>query len=210
MRRREFISLLGGAAVAWPLAAMAQESGKAPNIGYLGTAPAIESKWLVAFVQRLGELGWVEGRTVVIERRWSGGRPDRVAEVAAEFVQQKVDVIVTYGGAVSTFKQATSSIPIVFALAGDPVGSGFVESLARPGGNVTGMSLQQNDIASKRIELLRDVVPNLRRLAIMFNADYPSSVRETGEVQTAARTLDLEVAPRGIRRAEDIAPALDA
>jgi len=135
--------------------------------------------------------------------------PERVAEFAAEFVQQKVDVIVTYGGAVATVKQATASIPIVFAIAGDPVGSGFVANLAHPGGNVTGMSLEQNGIASKRLGLLRDVVPNLRRLAILFNADYPSSVRETSEVQAAARTLGLEVAPHEIRRAEDIAPVFE-
>ena len=132
-----------------------------------------------------------------------------MAEFAAEFVQQKVDVIVTYGVVVAKVKQATASIPIVFAIAGDPVGSGFVASFAHPGGNVTGISLEQNDIASKRLELLRDVVPNLRRLAIMFNADYPSSVRETGEAQAAARTLGLEVAPHEIRRAEDIAPGFE-
>jgi len=208
--RRKFIWALGGTALAWPFTARAQQPNKLPTIGALFGNASGWSAWTAAFAERLSQLGWIEGRTAAIEYRWSEGRPERVAEFAAEFVQQKVDVIVTYGGAVATVKQATASIPIVFALAGDPVGSGFVESLARPGGNVTGMSLQQNDIASKRIELLRDVVPNLRRLAIMFNADYPSSVRETGEVQTAARTLDLEVAPRGIRRAEDIAPAFDA
>ena len=206
--RREFIAALGGAA-AWPLAARAQQPSKLPTIGLLTPDASSWGGWNAAFAGRLSELGWIEGRTVAIERRWSEGRPERVTEFAAEFVQQKVDVIVTYGGAVATVKQATASIPIVFAIAGDPVGSGFVANLAHPGGNVTGMSLAQNDIASKRLELLRDVVPNLRRLAIMFNADYPSSVRETGEVQAAARTLGLEVAPHEIRRAEDIAPVFE-
>jgi putative ABC transport system substrate-binding protein len=206
--RREFIAALGGAA-AWPLAARAQQPNKLPTIGLLTPDASSWSGWTAAFAGRLSQLGWIEGRTVATEHRWSEGRPDRVAEFAAEFVQQKVDVIVTYGGAVATVKQATASIPIVFAIAGDPVGSGFVANLAHPGGNVTGMSLEQNDIASKRLELLRDVVPNLRRLAIMFDADYPSSVRETGEVQAAARTLGLEVAPHEIRRAEDIAPVFE-
>ena len=208
--RRKFIAALGGAAFAWPLAAGAQQPNKLPTIGVLFGDASGWSAWTAAFAERLSQLGWVEGRTVAIEYRWSKGRPERVAEFAAEFVQQKVDVIVTYGGAVATVKQATAVIPIVFAIAGDPVGSGFVKSLAHPGGNVTGMSLQQTDIASKRIELLREVIPTLRRLAIMFNADYPASVREMGEVQAAARTLGLEVAPHEIRRAEDIAPVFEA
>ena len=206
--RREFIAAVGGAA-AWPLAARGQQPDKLPTIGLLTPDASSWGGWNAAFAGRLSQLGWIEGRTVAIEHRWSEGRPERVAEFAAEFVQQKVDVIVTYGGAVATVKQATASIPIVFAIAGDPVGSGFVATLAHPGGNVTGLSLEQNGIASKRLGLLRDVVPNLRRLAIMFNADYPSSVRETGEVQAAARMLGLEVAPHGIRRTEDIAPIFE-
>ena len=209
MRRREFITLIGGAAATLPLAARAQDADKRPTIGFLGADAAGWRLWTDAFVTRLRELGWIGGRTIAIEYRWSEGRPERVAEIAAEFVRLKVDVIVTYGGAVATVKKTTAVIPIVFAIAGDPVGSGFVESLARPGGNVTGMSLQQHDIASKRIELLRDVVPNLRRLAILFNAGYPASVLEAGEVQTAARTLGVEVASHEIRRAEDIAPVFE-
>jgi putative tryptophan/tyrosine transport system substrate-binding protein len=207
MRRREFITLIGGAAATLPLAARAQD--KRPTIGFLGADAVGWRQWTDAFATRLRELGWIGGRTIAIEYRWSEGRPERVAEIAAEFVRLKVDVIVTYGGAVATVKQATAVIPIVFAIAGDPVGSGFVESLARPGGNITGMSLQQHDIASKRIELLRDVLPNLRRLAILFNAGYPASMLEAGEVQAAARTLGLEVASHEIRRAEDIAPIFE-
>jgi putative tryptophan/tyrosine transport system substrate-binding protein len=143
--RREFIAALGGAA-AWPLAARAQQPSKLPTIGLLTPDASSWGGWNAAFAGRLSELGWIEGRTVAIERRWSEGRSERVAEFAAEFVQQKVDVIVTYGGAVATVKQATASIPIVFAIAGDPVGSGFVANLAHPGGNVTGMSLAQNDM----------------------------------------------------------------
>src|SRR6266516_4556242 len=167
MKRREFITLLGGAAVAWPLEASAQQP-RLPTIGFLGAATAsVWGSWTTAFEQRLRELGWTEGRTIAIEYRWAEGRPERYAEIAAEFVRRKVVVIVTAGSAVPAVKQATSVIPIVFALAGDPVGAGLVASLARPGGNVTGLSNQQSDLASKRIELLRDVLPNLRRPAIL-------------------------------------------
>jgi ABC-type uncharacterized transport system substrate-binding protein len=208
MRRREFITLLGGAAVAWPLAARAQQPGKLPTIGFLGAnTPSIESQRIAAFVQRMRELGWIEGRTVAIEYRWAEGRSERPAELAAEFVQLKVDVIVTYGTpAVVAVKQATSVIPIVFAVAGEPVGTGLVASLARPGGNVTGLSLQKTDLADKRLELLREVVPGFRRLAIMANVGNPAPVLEMREVQATARNLGHEVATFEIRRAEDIAP----
>jgi putative tryptophan/tyrosine transport system substrate-binding protein len=125
-------------------------------------------------------------------------------------VRQKVDVIVTYGGAVPTLKQATAVIPIVFALAIDPIGIGLVESLSRPGGNVTGLSMQANDTAGKRLELLREAIPHLQRLAIMFDVGYPAAMREVAEAKLAARTLGLEVAPHEIRGAEDIAPAFEA
>ena len=143
MRRREFISLLGSAAATWPLAARAQQARKPPTIGFLGTAtPSTWGPWSAAFVQRLRELGWIEGRTVAIEVRWAEGRSERYAEIAAELVRLKVDVIVTSGIAVLATKQATSVIPIVFAVAVYPLGSGLVASLARPGGNVTGLSVQ--------------------------------------------------------------------
>ncbi len=161
-------------------------------------------------MQRLRELGWIEGRTVAIEYRWAEGRSERFTEIAAELVRLKVDVIVTGGGALLAAKQATSVIPIVFALAGDPVGSGLVASLARPGGNVTGLSVQATDLAGKRLELLREVVPGLRRLAIMANVGYPAAVLEMEEVQAVARTLGLEVATLEIRRADDIASAFEA
>jgi len=211
MKRRDFITLLGGAA-AWPLAARAQQPGKLPTIGFLGQSTRSgASEWVAAFVQRLRELGWTEGRTITIEYRWAEGREERYAELAAEFVRRKVDIIVTSGTpAVMASKRATSVIPIVFATAGDPVGTGVVASLARPGGNVTGLSLQQTDLAGKRLELLREVVPGLGRVAIMGNVDNPYTVLELGEVQVAAGTLGLEVATLEIRRAQDIAPAFDA
>jgi putative ABC transport system substrate-binding protein len=158
-------------------------------------------------VQRLHELGWIEGRTVAIEYRWAEGHSKRFAEIAAEFVQLKVDVIVTVGGAVPAVKEATATIPIVFAIAVDPVGSGLVASLARPGGNVTGLSTQTADLAGKRIALLRDVLPGLRRLAIIGNTSYSGAMLEIGEAQAAARKLGLDVDVLEIRRAEDIVPA---
>ena len=215
MRRRDFISILGGAAAApsllWPLGARAQQAGKLPTIGYLGpTTASVESRRFAAFVQRMRELGWTEGRNFIIEVRWAEGRSERFAEIAAEFVRLKVDVIVTVGAGVSAAKQATSVIPIVFAAAADPLGSGFVASLARPGGNSTGLSLQATDVAGKRLEFLREVVPGLRRLAIMANVGYPAAVLEMGEVQATARTLGLDAAASEIRRAEDIAAAFEA
>jgi putative tryptophan/tyrosine transport system substrate-binding protein len=209
MRRRDFITLLGGAAATWPLAARTQPV-KIPTIGYLGDDPPSWGPWTTRFVERLRELGWSEGHTIAIEYRWSEGRPERVAEIAAAFVRQNVDVIVTYGGAVATLKQVTAATPIVFAIAVDPVGSGMVASLSHPGGNVTGLSVEQSDIAGKRLQLLREVVPGLRRLAIMYDAGYPAALRENDEAQAAARTFGLGVAPHGIRRAEDIAPAFEA
>ena len=207
MRRRDFITLLGGVAVAWPHAARAQRAANMPTIGYFGPATlAVESQRIDVFVQRLRELGWIEGRTIAIEVRWAEGRSERYAEIAAGFVRLNVDVIVTIGTPASlAAKQATSVVPIVFVAASDPVGTGLVASLARPGGNVTGLSNQQADLAGKRVELLREVVPGLRQLAIMANVDNSASVLEMREVQTAARTIGLEVAILEVRQAEDIA-----
>src|SRR5436190_3100696 len=189
LKRRDFITLLGGAA-AWPIAANAQRSARSPTIGYLGSSTALaQSPWVSAFVRRLNELGWIEGRTVAIEYRWAEGRNERFAEISAEFVRLKVDVIFASGSGALAAKQATSVIPIIFPVAGDPVGIGLVASLARPGGNVTGLSLQQTDTAGKRLELLREVIPGLRRVAIMVNADFPDAGGEMGEIQSAARTL---------------------
>ena len=155
------------------------------------------------------ELGWIEGRNVAVDYQWAEGRNERYAEIAAEFVRRKVDVIVTAGGAVLAAKRATSVIPIVFAVANDPVGSGLVASLARPGGNITGLSLQFTDLAGKRIEYLRETVPGLRRLAIMANVAYPGAVLEAREVEAMARALGLEVAAIEIRRTEDIATVFE-
>jgi putative tryptophan/tyrosine transport system substrate-binding protein len=211
-KRREFISLLGGVAAAWPLAARAQQPAKLPTIGFLvaGT-PSSHGQWVAAFVQRLRELGWIEGRNIAIEYRWAEGRTERFAEIATEFVRRNVDVIVTSAtAAIAAAKQATSVIPIVFAAAGDPAGTGLVASLARPGGNVTGLSIQQPDVAAKRLELLREVVPHLRRLAILANVGGPAVVLDMREVQATARTLGLEAITLEIRRGEDIVPAFEA
>jgi putative tryptophan/tyrosine transport system substrate-binding protein len=212
LKRRAFITLLGGAAAAWPLAAGAQQPGKLPTIGFLGAqTPAARSQLTAAFVQRLRELGWVEGRTISIEYRWAEGRSERLAEIAVELVSLKVDVIVTDGTAAAVAaKQTTLVIPIVFALAGDPLGTGLVASLARPGGNVTGLSNQAPDLAAKRLEYLREVVPYLRRLAILVNAGYPGGRLELSEIQAAARTLSVDVAVFEIHRSEDIVPAFEA
>ena len=210
MRRREFITLLGGAA-GWPLAARAKQSAKLPTVGLLvPSTPSSHGQLFAALVQRLHELGWIENRSVAILYRFAEGRDARFAEIAAEFVRMKVDVIVTTGAAILEAKHATSVIPIVFTVASDPVGSGFVASLARPGGNVTGLSLQTTDLASKRLELLREVVPGLGQLAVMGNSGFVAVMLEMRELETTARTLGLEIVTFGIGRAEDIVPAFEA
>jgi putative ABC transport system substrate-binding protein len=210
--RRKLIALLAStAAVAWPGEVRAQQTGKLPTIGLLvpGT-PTSHGQWFAALVQRLRELGWIEGRTIAIEYRWAEGRTERAAEIAAEFAKLNADVIVT-GATTPTLavKEATSAIPVVFAAASDPVGSGLVTSLARPGGNVTGISLQFTDLAGKRLELLREAIPGLRRLAILANASSPAAVLEVAEVQSMASTFGLEVVAPEIGTSEDFGPAFD-
>ena len=211
MRRRDFITLFLATLAALPFTAHAQRSSKLPTIGFLGSGtPAAHGQWVAAFVERLHEFGWIEGRNLAVEYRWAEGRPDRAAELAAEFVRLKVDVIVTYANPmVAATKQSTSVIPIVFAAAADPVGTGLVASLARPGGNLTGLSAQMTDLGGKRLELLRDLIPGLRVLAIIVNVSNSASVLEMREVRSAARTKGLEVETLEIRRAEDIAPAFE-
>jgi putative ABC transport system substrate-binding protein len=208
MRRREFFGLLGGAA-AWPLAAWAQQAAALPTIGFMGAGTQLGwVRWTAAFVQRMAELGWVEGRTVVIDYRWAEGSGSRYAEIAAQFAELKVSVIVTVGGEAA--KQATSSIPIVAALSGDPVAQGLAASMARPGGNFTGMSLQSTDLAGKRLELLREVVPGLRQLAILEYVGFSGATLEIHEVQTAAATFGVETIRLPIQIADDIAPVFDS
>ena len=215
MKRREFIALISAAAAPslfLPLAARAQQPGKLPTIGFLGSATLlVESQRVAAFVQRLRQLGWIENRNVAIEYRWAEGRTERFTELAAEFARLKVDLIVAATTpAVIAAKQATSVIPIVITTANDPVATGLVVSLARPGGNVTGLSNQMADTAAKRLELLRELVPGLRRLAILANVDNPGAVLDTREAQAAASAVGLEVTTFEIRRAEEIAPLFEA
>jgi putative ABC transport system substrate-binding protein len=209
MKRRDFIAALGGAA-AWPFAARAQQA-KVPVIGFLGTtSQSTWSRQVAAFEQRLNELGWIAGRTITIDYRWTEGRNEQAPSIAEAFVQRKVDIIVAGGNAVAAAKRATTSIPIVFPVAVDPVGSGFVDNLSRPGGNVTGLSLQGPDLAGKRLELLRSMIPGLRRLAIMVDVDYPAANRELVECRTAAGALGLEVTVLELRSPDDIAVAFDS
>lgn len=212
MKRREFLGILGGAAAVLPVAALAVEPGKVPTVGFLGaTSRSIARPWVSAFEQRLNELRWTVGSTVAIEYRWAEGRDNRYTEFASEFSRLKVDVIITQGTPpVLAAMQATSVIPIVFVAAGDPVGSGLVKSLARPGGNVTGVSNQSRDLVGERIELLREAVPNLRRIAILANIGNPSATVEMSDATNAALSLGYDVIPLGVRRTEDIAPALEA
>jgi putative tryptophan/tyrosine transport system substrate-binding protein len=212
MRRREFIALVGSTAAVWPLAARAQNSGKLPVIGFLGaTTASVWSPFVDAFLRRLRELGWVDGSTVVIEYRWAQGREERYAEFAAEFARRKVDVIVTAGtDATMAVEKTTSEIPIVFAAVGDPVGTGLVASLAQPGGNATGLSNEQTDLAGYRLELLHEAIPSVRRVALLGNVDSPLILLEMKAAEEAAPKLGLEVFRLGVRKTEDIEPAIES
>ena len=209
MRRREFVAGLGAAATA-PVVARGQ--GKSTIIGFLvGSSAAATNQWTLAFEKRLRELNWVEGKNLEIRYQWAEGRTERYAEIAAEFVRTKVSIIVTAGTEpVIAAKQLTTTIPIVFATAGDPVGSGLVTTLARPGGNVTGLSNQQSDLAGKRLELLREIVPGLRRLALMANQRNPAAVSEMRDVEAAASTLQLQVTKSAVLSPDSIDLTLDA
>jgi putative ABC transport system substrate-binding protein len=206
MRRREFITLLAAAAAAPPVA-RAQRAG-IPTIGFLGpTTPQIWSSWTSAFVDRFAQLGWVDGRTVNIAYRWANGHMDRASKLATELVALKVDLIVTSGSATAEAMKATSQIPIVFALASEPLATGFVASLARPGGNVTGLSLEAPDLGGKRLGYLRHAVPEARRLAVLSDVAYLASKLDRDHITAAAPALGFETTPLDIRRAEDIEPA---
>jgi putative tryptophan/tyrosine transport system substrate-binding protein len=210
MRRREFIAGLGGAA-AWPLVSRAQQPGKLPTIGFLGfSRRTAENAATAPFLHRLRELGWFEGRNIAVEYRWTEGRAEAAREFLADFVRLKVDVIHTIGNADALeAKRATSVIPIVAVFAGEPIRTGLVSNLARPGGNVTGFSSQVSEAAGKRIQLLREVVPGLRRLAIMATLT-PEDALQIGDVKAAAGPLGLEVIALEIRQTEDIAIAFEA
>jgi ABC-type uncharacterized transport system substrate-binding protein len=208
IRRREFITLFGGAA-AWPLAARAQQPAKVYRIGVFnaGSAPV---NWLV-FANRLRELGWVEGKNVVFEYHYAENQLDRLPELAADLVRRDVNLIVGIGTlAPLAAKQATSTIPIVMAAAGDPLGSGLVASLARPGGNVTGMSLMAPDLGGKRLELLKEVLRRLARVAVLWNSANPYSALVFKETQAASWTLGIEIQSLEVRAPDDFDVAFEA
>jgi len=207
--RRRTVLVAAGALIGSPRGAWAQSSMR--TIGFLVAGTRFShGQWVAAFVQRLGEVGWTEGRNVPIDYRWADGRLDLAAQLAGELVSRRVEVIVTSGSAVvAAVKRATAEIPIVFAAAGDPVGAGLVASLSRPGGNVTGLSIQQTDLAAKRLELLRAVIPGLARVGVLANVGGPSVLLDLRELEGAARALRVELIPMEIRRGEDIAAAFD-
>src|SRR5438445_3992301 len=178
-----------------PLAARAQQPARLPTIGFLGSStPSAMRDMVAAFVGRLHELGWMEGRNIAIEYRWAEGSTERFAEISSEFVRLKVDVIITHGtAAVAAAKRATTVIPIVFASVGDPVGAGLVASLARPGGNVTGVSNMDVGLAAKRLELLREILPKLSQMFALRNPTNPAAVLQFAETQAAARSLGIEL-----------------
>jgi len=209
--RRSFLALAGGAgaSVLLHLRAARAQSPKTPVIGFLGTVtPATWSEPVAAFEKRLGELGWIPGRTIAIDYRWTQGHNENALQIAKDFVARNVDVIVAGGNAVAAAKAATSTIPIVFPVAVDPIGSGFVANLSHPGGNVTGLSMQGPDVAGKRLDMLRMIAPTLRRVAILIDVDYPAAKNEREACQAAAQTLGLEATVVEVRQPADIEPAM--
>jgi len=209
MERREFIKIVCGLVGTWPIVAHAQQGGEPRRIGILGADATVWSPWTAAFVTRLRELGWTTGETIEVDYRWAGGSSKRVSDFTAELLRRNVDVIVTYGGAAAVVQQVTTNIPIVLAVASDPC-VGLFGGLSRSGGNVTGISIQQSELIGKRLDLLREVVPQLRRLVIMANAGYAVPVLEANEAKAKAQALGLEAARLEIWQSEDIAPAFEA
>jgi putative ABC transport system substrate-binding protein len=211
MRRREFITLIGGAAATWPLAARAQQpAAKVPRIGFLGNSTAdLEANLVGPFRDGLRALGYEEGRNIVIEYRWAEGEYERFPALIAELVASNVDVIVTAGTPASlAVKKATTTIPLVMVAVGDPVATGLVASLARPGGNITGLTSISSEMEGKRLELLREVVPKVSHIAVLWNAASPIQVIEEGEVRAAARVLGIKMLSLGVRTREEIDDAL--
>jgi putative ABC transport system substrate-binding protein len=205
MRRREFLAGIGGIAAS-PFTARAQQTTRLPVIGFMGAAtPSAWVPWTAAFVRRLDELGWVDGKTVKIEYRWAAGSEERYAEIGTELISLDAKVLVTVGG--DAARKATSKTPVVVALMSDPVGTGLVSSLARPGGNITGMSIQSTDLAGKRIELLKEALPAMRNLGILAYVDYAGTMLDVGAIHAAGRSFSLEVVTVPIHRASDIKPA---
>jgi putative ABC transport system substrate-binding protein len=210
IERRKFLATLGGAAMAWPLAARAQRARKTHTIGFLSPAMAVFTAYSTVLFNALRELGWIEGQNIAIERRYAENRLERLPELAAELVHLNVEVIVATGtlGPLAA-KRATSAIPIVMTAAGDPLASGLVASLAHPGGNVTGLSLMVPDIAGKRLELLREIVPRLVNVAVLWNAANPYPAIVFKETQTAAQKLGIEVQSLEVRSPDDFNGAFE-
>jgi putative ABC transport system substrate-binding protein len=209
--RRQFISVLGGATIAWPLDARAQQSKKVPRIALLSPfSPADTTRRYQAFREGLRNLGWVDGKSLLIEYRYAEGKNDRLAGLVADLLQLKVDIIVTSVTPDSlAAKSATKEIPIVMAAAGDPVDTGLVQSLARPGGNVTGLSQMAPDVAAKRLELLKEIAPKISSVFVFFNPDDPNSVLVRNEIQLSARKLGVEAVPIEVRGTPDLEGALE-
>jgi putative tryptophan/tyrosine transport system substrate-binding protein len=214
MRRREFITLLGGAAAAWPLGARAQQQpGQMRRIGvFMSTAENdVESKARVAaFLQGLQQLGWIDGRNVRIDIRWPAGDTERIRRYAAEFATLAPDVILATGATVPSLLQATRDVPIVFTIFSDPVGAGLVDSLARPGGNVTGFTTFEYSLSGKWLELLEQIAPHVTRAAVVRDSSGPSGIGQFGAIQTAAPSLGIEVSPVSVRDADEIKRAVAA
>jgi len=210
MNRRELITLLGGAAATWPLAAHAQQPARIPRVGFLGNSTAaLEANLVGPFRDGLRELGYEEGRDIVIEYRWADGRYERFPALIAELIALNVDTIVTAGTPASlAVKNATTTIPLVMVAVGDPVATGLVASLARPGGNITGLTSISVEMEGKRLELLREVVPKVSHIAVLWNAASPIQVIEEGEVRAAARVLGIKMLSLGVRTREEIDDAL--
>ena len=205
MRRRDFLVTVGGIAAS-PFAVRAQQTARLPVVGFMGAAtPGAWRPWTAAFARRMAELGWIDGKTVRIEYRWAEGSEDRYGQIGAEFVRLGANVLVAVGG--DAARKATSKIPIVVALMSDPVGTGLVSSLARPGGNLTGMSIQSTDLAGKRIELLKEAIPALKRFVILAYVDYAGTQRDVEAVHAVSKSIDVEPVTLPIHRASDIEPA---